>query len=255
MAPGDVDVAITTNNSKQGAVFDGVDDVLKKDNTLLPYNVGTINFWIKTKDQNAWIFTYWNNAFSEFYDIKIEGGNFKVVGEIGNVEQIALTAGTSLPSELWTHCAIVYDGATTKIYLNGVLDGTDTGASMFLSDQSLATADLWIGDRGNLSGPFEGVLKDFQIHNKPLSITEVKNIVSGALISDGLVHRWKLQEDYTDSVGDKDLTNTETYIANVDDAIATEIKAQRVLMTMSGTALIFEGQDGQVGSVGITETA
>ena len=86
------------------------------------------------------------------------------------------TAFTAAAGNLnvWKHVTGTYDGTSYKIYVNGVLEGTDTVVTGALWDSSSAISiGKWAG---GFSDYFPGRMNDIRIYNRALSATEVASL-------------------------------------------------------------------------------
>ena len=74
--------------------------------------------------------------------------------------------------------AVVVDAnnAVLKLYLNGIVVGTDDTLRFALSDLGV-TNQNWLGkSQWSSDGPYDGMIDDFRIYNRALSDAEVKYI-------------------------------------------------------------------------------
>lgn len=84
-----------------------------------------------------------------------------------------LTGGTKPLINTWTHLAATYDGATQRLYINGVqvASRAQTGAAL------VSTGALKIG--GNGSGEyFQGRIDEVKVYNRALSQAEILNAMT-----------------------------------------------------------------------------
>jgi fibronectin type 3 domain-containing protein len=82
-------------------------------------------------------------------------------------------SGTSAsPLNTWTHVAMTYDGATMRLYVNGVQVSTRlvTGTSQ------TTTSPLWIGGNSPYGEYFQGVLDEIRVYNRALTLAEILTI-------------------------------------------------------------------------------
>jgi hypothetical protein len=78
----------------------------------------------------------------------------------GGSGTVIVTGTTAISATTWTHFAVVRNGSTITIYINGTAGGTATNSSF--SDDT--TAPFEIGARaGNGSIPFTGYIDDLRI--------------------------------------------------------------------------------------------
>src|SRR5262249_37489705 len=83
----------------------------------------------------------------------------------------ALTANT------WAHLAATYDGATTRIYVNGTLvtNKAQTGTI------TTSTNPLQIGGDSLYGGYFAGRIDEVRIYNRALSVAEIQSDMNSAV--------------------------------------------------------------------------
>lgn len=99
------------------------------------------------------------------------GGGFYVTG-VGNSH----TFGTTPLSTGWYHGAVVYNGTTLKVYLNGVEDGTEN----YSAEPADGSGDAYIG--GNTATHiFNGKITEVAIFNRALTLAEIQDIYNYGL--------------------------------------------------------------------------
>ena len=99
-----------------------------------------------------------------------------VGGVFTTAEQEVL--GTSGPAlNTWTHLAFTYDGATEKLYVNGVLvtSRAQTGAI------SAANGVLHIGGDSVWGEHFQGLIDEVRVYNRALTAAEIVADMSTAI--------------------------------------------------------------------------
>ena len=95
----------------------------------------------------------------------------------------------------WAHAAMIYDGATMKLYKNAgeVASAGKTGNVSQDAGVNVRLADNPVGDRF-----FHGFMADARIYDRALSVDELRTIIGTQqdddFVTDGLVHRWKLTD-------------------------------------------------------------
>jgi glucose/arabinose dehydrogenase len=75
-----------------------------------------------------------------------------------------------LPLSTWTHLAATYDGATLRLYVNGVQVGTRVGSGTMLT----STGALRIGGNSIWGEFFQGRLDEVRIYNRALTQVEIQ---------------------------------------------------------------------------------
>jgi Concanavalin A-like lectin/glucanases superfamily len=83
-----------------------------------------------------------------------------------------------LPTNEWTHVAVVYDGTEVFFYVNGQEDLPLTVASL-TGELTQSDNDLRIG-RGEPAGYFSGTIDDVRIYNNALTEDELASVMKGA---------------------------------------------------------------------------
>jgi hypothetical protein len=88
---------------------------------------------------------------------------------IGSSDQ-SLRAGSPLPINAWTHLAATYDGATQRLFVNGVQVGSRSQTGTI----NVSANPLRIGGNTVLAGRyFKGLIDEVRIHNRALNQQEI----------------------------------------------------------------------------------
>jgi PKD repeat protein len=85
--------------------------------------------------------------------------------------------GPELPANAWTHVAGTYDGATLRLYLNGVL----TSSAAFSGPIPGSTGPLRIGGNSMWGEFFRGVIDEVWVFDRALSAAEIQQLMNTAL--------------------------------------------------------------------------
>ena len=259
MAAGDVAVNITTNNSRACAKFDGVDDKVDIGNiTLLDGRTKlTMSVWFKTKgaiSETRRIFGQSRNGGGAPIIYITASGLLRVDMDTS----LDIASASRFDDSLWHNVVYTYDAGlgsdNMKLYADGTLLGSANNTSTInhTTDDHLTFGSA--SDDGANSQYFLGSISDGIIYDRPLTQAEVIKLFAGRTITNGLIGHWKLQDDYTDSTGSNDGTNTGTYLTIEDDTISLTISGQRVVASASGAYIQTGMKGGQIVSVAITET-
>src|SRR5207244_13011036 len=86
----------------------------------------------------------------------------------GGVDQTA--AGGTVPLNSWTHLAVTYDGATLRLYVNGIQTAAQAVTGSLLS----STAPLRIGGDAPWGEYFSGTIDEVRVYNRALSAAEIQ---------------------------------------------------------------------------------
>ena len=110
---------------ERSVYFDGVVDYVDMEDALdLNPSGFTISAWIKrdaADSGNKSILSKRNTLFTTGYDLRILGSN-RINISWRNGSNISLSSSTSIPDDEWHHVAVIYNGTTVHIYIDGVLD-------------------------------------------------------------------------------------------------------------------------------------
>ena len=92
----------------------------------------------------------------------------------------ALNAPDPLPAGEWTHLAVTLHGDTGRLYVNGVVAAENTEMTLTPADMG-PTVENWIGaSQFHVDPLFQGVIDEFQIHDRALSEPEVRALMETA---------------------------------------------------------------------------
>ncbi len=170
----------TANNKRWGAgslMFDGTNDYVS-----VPYNSAqdisgaiTITAWVKqntvTGSQN--IVVKGDTAVHPIpYQFSLSGGSLEIYQSQGGVFQTQITGGYVLAPGQWHYVVFTNDLTTAKLYVDGLLYGTDaTPATTPTQD----TEALGIGasGAGTIAGFFNGVIDSVALFSRALSAAEI----------------------------------------------------------------------------------
>lgn len=87
---------------------------------------------------------------------------------------------TNMTAGIWKHVAMTYDGTNFKLYINGVSEVVQGGASCGINSNTGAitndTLNLTIGARTSTLFPYNGQIDDVRVYNRALTAQEVKDL-------------------------------------------------------------------------------
>ena len=90
-----------------------------------------------------------------------------------------LGAGSHLPSNAWTHLAATYDGATQRLFINGV----EVGSRSQTGTIDTSANPLRIGGNTVMAGRyFKGLIDEVRVHNRALSQKEILAMSKQAVV-------------------------------------------------------------------------
>ena len=174
--------------------FDGINDDITS--TFSSINTSySLSFWYYTA-----VATFGKNLFetSSSYLVTTSNQKLDFAQNMSTGNQI-LTTNSTYTTNGWSHIVVSVDAILNqqKIYLNGVLDNSQTITGTLTSVSSLI-----LGKRPNNTGYFNGKLDDVRIYNRSLTPAEVGQVYtdncSASNVSTGLV----AQYDFTGNAND-----------------------------------------------------
>jgi hypothetical protein len=187
------DVSFTTTPSTNNALhFDGNNDYINIPNAGMWNNFGsaiTIEAWIKPEYYSLYsyhtIFSKETPSVGNSFTLRYQGENlvFAVYASGGYGQVLVHQALT--PLNQWSHVACVYDAATMKVYINGILAGTNTLTGPIMNSSS----PVCIGGSGSVNQPwsYQGSLDELRCWSVARTQTEIQqNMYSVAANSPGL---------------------------------------------------------------------
>ncbi len=148
--------------------FDGGDDKVEAPNTGLPTGNAprSVEFWIYYEGGRLNVVTWGDGNPNQQFSCSIYNGVPTIWGSFHDVGASSVT----VPTNVWSHLAFVYNGSTLTFYVNGVADpepysGLNTGATLPLTlGAYYDTAPM--------------ILDEVRIYNRALCVGEIQNDMS-----------------------------------------------------------------------------
>lgn len=137
-----------------------------------------------------------------------------------------VTGTATIPTGVWTHIAATYGAGTWNLYINGVLDKTESEGSAVPVSNSIQHASIGsaLTSTGAPDGFFNGKIDEVRIWNVVRTASEVSgNYLSPVTSGTGLLGRWGLNENCNNTAnnsvaggatGTLTSNNTTTYPTN-----------------------------------------
>ena len=211
--------------------FDGSDDYIDCGNDASLQITGnmTVSAWVKkTAIDNQRFITRYDGTNKCFYLSILANGKFRFNVTSSNTE-VEIDGASSLHDSQWHHVTAVYTPSTSiKVYVNGILEGTNTSSIGASLDND--SVNFTIGAEGDAELPFTGNIDEVSIFNAIVSVGDLRNGSSGqgnAVPADltgmsNLQGWWRFEEgsgtsatDSSDNSNTGTLTNGPAYSADV----------------------------------------
>ena len=170
---------VWTSDSVSGSAlsFDGVDDYVSLGNpsALKPQQL-TVSAWAKLdstfSDGYVKIIDGDNDNYGyQLYDYNSSSGFTFGVGHGSYVTNVM--SGVEITDQ-WVFVVGTYDGATAKVYVNGVLNGSSSASAIDYSGVSR----IEIGNRGSDARHWKGEIDEVKVFNRALSASEIQDLYS-----------------------------------------------------------------------------
>ena len=167
-----------TFSTEAGGCFDldGTDDYISIADSAtldLPNNF-TISMWFNGDSWNPNdLMMHRFNAYGMGYDTNFVGGtDDKLHAYIYNGSSWISVSTTTQPSAgVWYCMTMTYDGSNLKVYLNGVLEGTQSTGTGPLAGTSPLTIGTFVGSIGPYA--FQGKISNYKIYTQTLTASEI----------------------------------------------------------------------------------
>jgi len=165
----------------QALTFDGSNDYVQiQSGHLVSTNNWSVSEWIKQTSDTATFDYFWlngddisgggvsgfhfNTNTSEFLRIDVVTGT--------DTEETSLLSTAAISLNTWYHIAVVKNGTSLTLYINGVLNNSSTLSSATM-DYTANNPQTRIGTRSDALGNFPGLIDEVRVYNRALTAAEV----------------------------------------------------------------------------------
>jgi len=176
-------VTFTTGRVGQAAAFDGVSGQVNFGSSAGNFGVAdfTAHFWIKTNSARieGVIGKRVVCSYANFWDLRMYAGRLSLeLSEPGGSNYRAFSASRVVNDNVFHHVALVRQGATVSIYIDGVLDASTSGgtANVDSGTDLIAGRSACTGVDG--TSFFTGLLDELTLMSRALSVSEIQAIVT-----------------------------------------------------------------------------
>jgi hypothetical protein len=136
---------------------------------VLNNSILSISGWFKSVGATARYFIDGRDGVNDGLYVWVNGAGKM---EVKYDAQTAIVSTTTINDNTWRHFVYTYDGATSNLYINGVINATPVAFSDILN----VTNQMRIGLNYAGSGYYYGAFYNFRIYDRALSQTEVTSL-------------------------------------------------------------------------------
>lgn len=197
--------------SKDSIYLDGIDDFVELGN-VINEDIGSFSFWVKAHELYNYVSVFDNSADSNDWEMWIYATG-QVAWRPGGSGDLIFSSSKINTNE-WYHMVTTWDKSVgTKLYINGVLEGSAAGVGFPTSSITYIGG----GHSGNSYGDIS--VSDFRVYNRTINQTEINylynelnipyNITSKNILYD--LSEFQNQK-YCEILGNETLNGGETYL-------------------------------------------
>lgn len=162
--------------------FDGTDDYLDAGKVLNLNTAFTVSAWVNRNSTNKTILSKRNSGFSEGYDLSINtAGRAEMSWMVGSTKH-TITSNTVIPSGIWHHIGVIYDGTTAKMYIDGV---TTVSASMPNVPSTTQSFLIAAADGVTPTALFNGSIDEVRVWDVALSEAQFRYVINQEIQKNG----------------------------------------------------------------------
>ena len=259
----------TANNIAQlagvgnGLAFDGTNDYVEiPDAASLDFDINddfTVETWVKvpsaTQVDNSGtrndIISKWDGTSNPFpYNIRYKNDDNRILAaryDGSNAPNV--TSTSTFNDDLWHHVAFVKNGSTLSLYVDGVLEATNTDNT---SGTTVNASPLTIGARTTTNQRFTGETDEIRIWSDARTQEEILENMMGLLdpSATNLQAYYRFDQSSGSSLPDLTANNNDGTLNNMDDADWTaaswDIFAENVTILQSGGVDVSTATSGEL---------
>jgi hypothetical protein len=162
--------------------FNGTTNYLDAGKVLNLNNAFTISAWVNRNSTNKTILSKRNSSFSEGYDLSINSsGKAEMSWMLGSTKH-TITSNAVIPANIWHHIAIIFNGTTAKIYVDGVTVVSKTMPTVPTNTQSFIIA---AADGSATTSFFTGSIDEVRVWSVALTDAQLRYVMNQEIQSNG----------------------------------------------------------------------
>lgn len=174
------DASIAPGRTRNGLSLDGVDDFVALPSGIVSslYDF-TIAAWVKLdaigSEQRIFDFGNGTGNYMCLTANTTDAGVEFAITQTGESNEQAIASGAYLPVGAWKHVAVTLSGRMGVLYIDGVEVGRNSNISIKPSTLG-STSNNYIGKSQSYGSYLDGMIDDFQIYDRALSVAEIKTL-------------------------------------------------------------------------------
>ncbi|MBP8157552.1 MAG: LamG domain-containing protein, partial [Flavobacterium sp.] len=176
---------VAHQNSFSGHLaFDGIDDLIKFDNTNNLPNSFSMMFWIRPTGQNS-------NMEDRTIASKYDGiSGYRIYLSNDNKINVLWSGGTTLksntvlPNAEWHNIAISFSGNTVSLYIDCVLDTSETTSNPIANNHNFSIGAEY-RNKSDIRNYFKGDIDEFRIWNRLVNLSQLKFVLNQEMVQNG----------------------------------------------------------------------
>lgn len=154
--------------------FDGSNDFVIVGDHQWSATPNTIALWVRPSATGANQFLFDGSTSSSLgFGVSIRITNTATVRYWSYNANFNVTSTATVSAGNWYHLTGSFDGATSRVFINGVLAGSQTGDSL-----NSVTGSYTIGSSQALGGPTNGKIDDVRFFQRALTPAEIKTLAT-----------------------------------------------------------------------------
>ena len=167
--------------ASRSLTFNGTDNIMKVGNNNDLTGNFTMMTWVKPNGQNALsndrtIISKYDGSTG--YRIYLTHNNTIKISWTGASE---LTSATILPDNEWHNIALLYNGTTVKLYIDGVLD-TSVATSGPSSTANIFSIGGEYRNKSDIRNYFKGDIDELKFWNKALTVAQIRFMLNQEIL-------------------------------------------------------------------------
>ncbi|MGO4821444.1 MULTISPECIES: LamG-like jellyroll fold domain-containing protein [unclassified Flavobacterium] len=162
--------------------FNGTTNYLDAGKVLNLNNAFTISAWVNRTFTNKTILSKRNSSFSEGYDLSINSAGKAEMSWIVGGTKHTITSNAVIPANIWHHIAVIYNGATAKMYVDGVTVVSKSMPTVPANSQSFL---IGAADGVSTTSFFTGAIDEVRVWSVALNDAQLRYVMNQEIQSNG----------------------------------------------------------------------